>query len=112
MNFYWNGKHVRCDMVHRYQFIVVEDVDRIQSFHKTRTAAEDVANGIRANIDKDIRRFEAALDLDEVARTREPCGFIREIWQEYKCQSEIAAAIRRLKRRRESVRVETLEVKD
>ena len=112
MNFYWNGKHVRCDMVHRYQYVVVEGEDRIRSFQKTRADAEDVANSIRTDIDKTISKFEAALQQNDVTRLWEPTGFIREIWQDYECQSEIAAAIRRMRRRRNSVRVEPLEIRD
>ena len=112
MNFYRNGQLVRVDMVHRYQYVVVEGEDRIRSFQKTRADAEAVANSIRKDIDRDISKFEAALQQDDVTRLWEPTGFIREIWQDYQCQSEIAAAIRRMRRRRDSVRVEPLEIMD
>ena len=112
MKFYYKGRLVRVDMVHRYQYVVVEGEDRIRSFQKTQEDAESVADGIRADIDKTISRFETALRQDEVTRMREPTGFVREIWQNYQCHSEIAAAIRRMRRRRDSIRVVPLEIRN
>lgn len=112
MKYYYNGKLLFVDMVHNYQFAVVEG-DRVISTQQTRRGAEIMAEAQRQSRREFIRRLQGALDHDEVTRMQEADGrLFRSIREDYQTPSAIHAAIRRQKRTLESIRVEPLEIKD
>ena len=110
MKYYYNGQLLFVDMVTPYRFAVLEG-DKVISCQQNRAAAEEAADCRRDWRDRIIRQFETALQQDAVTRSWEPKGFGSEIWNDYQCQSEIAAAIRRMRRTRDSIRVVPLEIK-
>lgn len=110
MKYYLDGRLLFVDMITPYRFAVLEG-DKVITCQQNRAAAEEAAADRRAWRDRIILQFEAALRQDAVTRSWEPKGFIREIWNDYQCQSEIAAAIRRMRRTRDSIRVVPLDVR-
>ena len=112
MKYYYNGKLLFVDMVHNYQFAVVEG-DRVISTQQTRRGAEIMAEAQRQSRREFIRRLQGALDLDEVTRMQESDGrLFRSIREDYPTPSAIHAAIQRQKRTLASIRVEPLEVRE
>lgn len=109
MKYYYNGKLLFVDMIHNYQFAVVEG-DRVISTQQTRRGAEIMAEAHRQSRREFIRRLEGALDLDEVTRMQEADGRLyRSIREDYPTPSAIHAAIARQKRTLASIRIEPLE---
>lgn len=112
MKYYYNGKLLFVDMVHNYQFAVVEG-DRVISTQQTRRGAEIMAEAQRQGRREFIRRLQGALDLDEVTRLQKSDGrLFRSIREDYPTPSAIHAAIARQKRTLASIRIEPLEIKD
>lgn len=109
MKYYYNGKLLFVDMVHNYQFAVVEG-DRVISTQQTRRDAEIVAERQREGRRAFISRLQRALDLDETTRMQETDGrLFRAIRDDYPTPSLIHAAIARQKKTLASIRVEPLE---
>lgn len=109
MKYYYNGKLLFVDMVHNYQFAVVEG-DRVISTQQTRRGAEIMAEAKRQSRREFIRRLQGALDLDEVTRMQDSDGrLFRTIREDYPTPSAIHAAIARQKKTLASIRVEPLE---
>ena len=109
MKFYIGDKLVRVDMVHRYRYAVMEG-ERVITFQKTRENAEAAADCLKASREGNIRRMEAALHQDQLARQREPLKISRDVWDDYHSAAEICAAIARMRRNRDSIRVVPLKI--
>ena len=110
MKYYYNGKLLFVDMIHNYQFAVVEG-DRVISTQQTRRGAEIMAEAHRQSRREFIRRLEGALDLDEVTRMQGSDGRLFRSIREDPTPSLIHAAIQRQKRTLASIRVVPLEVR-
>ena len=111
MKFFIGDKMVRVDMVHRYRYAVMEG-DKAISFQKNKKDAEEVADGLRAWRNDTIRRFEEALRQDELYRLREPSKISRAVWDDYHSAAEIYAAIGRIRKTRDTIRVVPLNIEE
>ena len=109
MKFYIGDRLVRVDMVHRYRYAVMEG-DKVISFQKNKKDAEEVAAGWRSWRNDTIGRFEKALRQDELYRLREPSKISRSVWDDYHCAAEIFAAIGRMRKIRDTIRVVPLKI--